>query len=122
MRLDKFTVRNLELVEGMGDEGKSLLDVIDRTISPMGARLLRRWLLFPLKDVKAINARLDVVEYFFRHPEQHDEVKSLLEHVGDMERIISKVAVGRISPRGGAAAQCAQCHGTAQKAVLRCRP
>lgn len=99
VRLDKFTVRNLELVEGMGDEGKSLLDVIDRTISPMGARLLRRWLLFPLKDVKAINARLDVVEYFFRHPEQHDEVKSLLEHVGDMERIISKVAVGRISPR-----------------------
>lgn len=90
MRLDKFTVRNLELVEGMGDEGKSLLDVIDRTISPMGARLLRRWLLFPLKDVKAINARLDVVEYFFRHPEQHDEVKSLLEHVGDMERIISR--------------------------------
>ena len=99
VRLDKFTVRNLELVDGMGDEGKSLLDVIDRTISPMGARLLRRWLLFPLKDVKAINARLDVVEYFFRHPEQHDEVKSLLEHVGDMERIISKVAVGRISPR-----------------------
>ena len=99
VRLDKFTVRNLELVEGMGDEGKSLLDVIDRTISPMGARLLRRWLLFPLKDVKAINARLDVVEYFFRHPEQHDEVKSLLEHVGDMERIISKVVVGRISPR-----------------------
>ena len=99
VRLDKFTVRNLELVEGMGDEGKSLLDVIDRTISPMGARLLRRWLLFPLKDVKAINARLDVVEYFFRQPEQHDEVKSLLEHVGDMERIISKVAVGRISPR-----------------------
>ncbi|WP_370594298.1 DNA mismatch repair protein MutS [uncultured Muribaculum sp.] len=99
VRLDKFTVRNLELVEGMGDEGKSLLDVIDRTMSPMGARLLRRWLLFPLKDVKAINARLDVVEYFFRHPEQHDEVKSLLEHVGDMERIISKVAVGRISPR-----------------------
>lgn len=99
VRLDKFTVRNLELVEGMGDEGKSLLDVIDRTISPMGARLLRRWLLFPLKDVKAINARLDVVEYFFRHHEQHDEVKSLLEHVGDMERIISKVAVGRISPR-----------------------
>ena len=99
VRLDKFTVRNLELVEGMGDEGKSLLDVIDRTISPMGARLLRRWLLFPLKDVKAINARLDVVEYFFRHPEQHDEVKSLLEHVGDMERIISKLVVGRISPR-----------------------
>ena len=78
VRLDKFTVRNLELVEGMGDEGKSLLDVIDRTISPMGARLLRRWLLFPLKDVKAINARLDVVEYFFRHPEQHDEVSPFI--------------------------------------------
>ena len=99
VRLDKFTVRNLELIDSMGEEGKSLLGVIDRTISPMGARMLRRWLLFPLKDVAAINRRLDVVEYFFRHPEQREELKSLLEQIGDLERIISKVAVGRVTPR-----------------------
>ena len=99
VRLDKFTVRNLELIDSMADDGKSLLSVIDRTISPMGARLLRRWLLFPLKDVKAINDRLDVVEYFFREPQHRDEIRSLLEQVGDLERLISKVAVGRITPR-----------------------
>lgn len=99
VRLDKFTVRNLELVDTMADEGRSLLGVIDRTVSPMGARLLRRWLLFPLKDVKAINSRLDIVEYFFRHPEERDEIKTFLEQIGDMERIISKVAVGRVTPR-----------------------
>lgn len=99
VRLDKFTVKNLELVESFGEDGKSLLNVLDRTISPMGARLLRRWMLFPLKDVKAINARLDVVEYFFRHPDEREELKSSLEQVGDLERLISKVAVGRITPR-----------------------
>ena len=99
VRLDKFTVRNLELIDSMAEDGKSLLSVIDRTISPMGARLLRRWLLFPLKDVKAINDRLDVVEYFFREPQHRDEIRSLLEQVGDLERLISKVAVGRITPR-----------------------
>ncbi len=99
VRLDKFTVRNLELIDSMGDEGKSLLSVIDRTISPMGARLLRRWVLFPLKDVKAINDRLDVVEYFFRHPDEREAIKEALEQVGDLERLISKVAVGRITPR-----------------------
>lgn len=99
VRLDKFTVRNLELIDSMGEEGKSLLGVIDRTISPMGARLLRRWLLFPLKDVAAINRRLDVVEYFFLNPEEREELKSSLEQVGDLERIISKVAVGRVTPR-----------------------
>ncbi len=99
VRLDKFTVRNLELVDTMADEGRSLLGVIDRTVSPMGARLLRRWLLFPLKDVKAINSRLDIVEYFFRHPEERDQIKTFLEQIGDMERIISKVAVGRVTPR-----------------------
>ncbi len=99
VRLDRFTVRNLELIESMNEDGKSLLDVIDRTISPMGARLLRRWLLFPLTDVKAINSRLDVVEYFFSHPEERDELSSLLKTIGDMERIISKVAVGRVTPR-----------------------
>lgn len=99
VRLDKFTVRNLELVDSMAEDGKSLLSVIDRTISPMGARMLRRWVLFPLKDVKAINDRLDTVEYFFRNPEQRESLKSALETVGDMERLISKVAVGRITPR-----------------------
>ncbi|MBO5297607.1 MAG: DNA mismatch repair protein MutS [Candidatus Homeothermus sp.] len=99
VRLDKFTVRNLELIDSMGEEGKSLLGVIDRTISPMGARLLRRWLLFPLKDVAAINRRLDVVEYFFHHPDDREELKGYLEQTGDLERIISKVAVGRVTPR-----------------------
>ena len=99
VRLDKFTVRNLELIESFGDDGKSLLNVIDRTISPMGARLLRRWVLFPLKDVNAINARLDIVEYFFRHPDERESLKESLELVGDLERLISKVAVGRVTPR-----------------------
>ena len=99
VRLDKFTVRNLELVDSFADDGKSLLSVIDRTISPMGARLLRRWVLFPLKDVKAINARHDVVEYFFRQPDERDQIKSSLKQIGDLERLISKVAVGRITPR-----------------------
>lgn len=99
VRLDKFTVRNLELVDSLAEDGKSLLSVIDRTISPMGARLLRRWILFPLKDVQAINGRLDVVEYFLRNREERDALKEALEQVGDMERLISKVAVGRITPR-----------------------
>ena len=99
VRLDDFTIRNLELIDSMAADGKSLLNVIDRTVTPMGARMLRRWILFPLKDVAAINARLDVVEYFFRHPDQREEVKAALEQVGDMERLISKVAVGRVTPR-----------------------
>ena len=99
VRLDKFTVRNLELLESMADDGKSLLDVIDRTLSPMGARLLRRWLLFPLKDVAAINNRLDVVEYFFRDTACRNAIAEQLEMIGDLERLISKVAVGRITPR-----------------------
>ncbi len=99
VRLDRFTVRNLELVSALGDEGKSLLDVIDRTVSPMGARLLRRWLLFPLKDHTAINRRLEVVEHFFRNPEQREQLHGLLEQIGDLERLISKVAVGRVNPR-----------------------
>lgn len=99
VRLDRFTVRNLELVESMSEDGKSLIDVIDRTVSPMGARLLRRWILFPLKDPAAINRRLDVVEYFFKHPQEREELKSWLEQIGDMERLVSKVGVGRVSPR-----------------------
>ena len=99
VRLDKFTVRSLELVCAMSEEGKSLLDVIDKTISPMGSRMLRRWMLFPLKDVKPIQERLDVVEYFFREPQLKEVFDTQLEQIGDLERIISKVAVGRVSPR-----------------------
>ena len=99
VRLDRFTVRNLELVEPMCEDGKSLLNVIDRTICPMGARLLRRWTLFPLKSVKQINDRLDVVEHFFKDREGRELIQRQLELVGDMERLVSKVAVGRISPR-----------------------
>ncbi len=99
VRLDKFTVRNLELVDPLCEDGKSLLQVLDRTVTPMGARLMRRWLLFPLTDVKAINARLDVVEGFMRYPDERTLLKEALERVGDLERVISKVAVGRVSPR-----------------------
>ncbi len=99
VRLDKFTVRSLELIGSMNDGGSSLLSVLDRTISPMGARLLKRWLLFPLKDVRPINDRLDVVEYFFRHPDFRQLLGEQLHLVGDLERILSKVAVGRATPR-----------------------
>ena len=99
VRLDKFTIRSLELVQPMQDDGRSLLDVIDRTVSPMGSRLLRRWLVFPLKDKKPIEDRLDVVDYFFREPEFRQCVDEQLQRVGDLERIISRVAVGRVSPR-----------------------
>ena len=99
VRLDKFTVRSLELMGSMNDGGSSLLDVIDKTISPMGARLLKRWMVFPLKDVKPINGRLDVVEYFFRKPEFKGVIEEQLHLIGDLERIISKVTVGRVSPR-----------------------
>ena len=99
VRLDKFTVRSLELMGSMNDGGSSLLDVIDKTISPMGARLLKRWMVFPLKDVKPINGRLDVVEYFFRKPEFKGVIEEQLHLIGNLERIISKVAVGRVSPR-----------------------
>ncbi|MCM1309814.1 MAG: DNA mismatch repair protein MutS [Bacteroides sp.] len=99
VRLDKFTIRNLELVAPMTPEGKSLRAVLDRTVTPMGARTLHRWLLFPLRDPAAINRRLDVVEHFFRDPDARDNIRRLIEQVGDLERLVSKVAVGRISPR-----------------------
>lgn len=99
VRLDKFTVRSLELIDTMNEGGSSLLKVIDKTICPMGARLLRRWLIFPLKDVKPIEERLNVVDYFFREPEFRELLGEQLHLVGDLERIISKVAVGRVSPR-----------------------
>ena len=99
VRLDKFTVRSLELIGNMNDGGSSLLNVIDRTISPMGARLLKRWMVFPLKDKKPIDERLNVVEYFFRQPDFKALIEEQLHLIGDLERIISKVAVGRVSPR-----------------------
>jgi len=99
VRLDKFTVRSLELLYPMQDDGKSLLNVIDRTVTPMGGRMLRRWLVFPLKGEKPINERLDIVEYYYREPEFRQCVDEQLHRIGDLERIISKVAVGRVSPR-----------------------
>ena len=99
VRLDKFTVRSLELLSPMQDDGKSLLNVIDHTVTPMGGRMLRRWLVFPLKDEKPINERLDIVEYYYREPEFRQCVDDQLHRMGDLERIISKVAVGRVSPR-----------------------
>jgi DNA mismatch repair protein MutS len=99
VRLDKFTVRSLELLYPMQDDGKSLCDVIDKTVSPMGARLLKRWVVFPLKEQKPINERLDIVEYFFREPEFRELIDDSFHRVGDLERIISKVAVGRVTPR-----------------------
>ena len=99
VRLDKFTIRSLELVSTMQEGGTSLLDVIDRTVSPMGSRLLRRWLVFPLKDEKPINERLDVVDYFFRNPAFREVIDEQLQQIGDLERIVSKVATGRVSPR-----------------------
>ena len=99
VRLDKFTVRSLELITPMQDDGKSLLNVIDHTVTPMGGRMLRRWLVFPLKDEKPINERLDIVEYYYREPDFRQCVDDQLHRIGDLERIISKVAVGRVSPR-----------------------
>lgn len=99
VRLDRFTLRNLELINPMNEDGRSLLDVIDNTISPMGSRMLRRWVVFPLRSEKTINDRLDVVEYFFRQPEFRDLLDEQLHRIGDLERIVSKVAVGRVTPR-----------------------
>ena len=99
VRLDKFTVRNLELVSANSEDGTSLLEVIDRTCSPMGGRLLRRWMLFPLKDTSAINRRLDVVDHLFRYPDTGEALTESLQRMGDVERLISKAATGRINPR-----------------------
>lgn len=99
VRLDKFTVRSLEIISTMNEGGKSLLNILDKTTSPMGARMLRRWLVFPLKDAKPINSRLSVVEYFFKDIELKNTLEEQLSLIGDLERIISKVAVNRISPR-----------------------
>ncbi|MDD2611531.1 MAG: DNA mismatch repair protein MutS [Bacteroidales bacterium] len=99
VRLDRYTIRSLEICDAMNDGGKSLLSVLDKTQSSMGGRLLRRWLLFPLKDVKAITERQDIVEYFFKNPSLRDFINEKLAQIGDLERIVSKISVGRISPR-----------------------
>ena len=99
VRLDRFTARNLELVQPMNEGGRSLLNVIDQTLTPMGARMLRRWVLFPLRTVKEITTRQDGVEYFFRQPDFRDLAEEELRNIGDLERIVSKVAVGRANPR-----------------------
>lgn len=99
VRLDKYTLRSLEIISSMNEGGKSLLDVLDRTVSPMGARMLRRWLVFPLKDIKQIDKRLSVVEYFFKDTELKNLLEEQLSLIGDLERIISKVATNRINPR-----------------------
>lgn len=97
--LDRFTIHNLELTRGQREDSRTLYDVLDRTISPMGARMLHRWLAFPLKDVQAIRARQEVVEHLFRHPEERDILRECLQQIQDMERIVSKVSTGRIGPR-----------------------
>lgn len=99
VRLDNFTVRNLELNHPLHEGGTALVDVIDNTVSPMGARMLRRWLVFPLREEKRINDRLDVVDYFFREPDSRDVIEEEMHRIGDMERIVSRVATGRVSPR-----------------------
>lgn len=99
VRLDRFTTRNLELTQAMAEGGTSLLKVMDRTLTPMGARMLHRWLIFPLREVKAIEARQDGVEHFFRHPDFRELCEMELPKIGDMERIVSRVAVGRVNPR-----------------------
>lgn len=99
VRLDKFTIRNLELLNSMNEGGSSLLNVLDKTTTPMASRLLKRWIVFPLKDVNAINNRLNVVEHLFKHPQLKELLIDQLHQIGDLERIISKVAVGRVSPR-----------------------
>ena len=99
VRLDKFTIRSLELLAPMQEDGAGLLNVIDRTVTPMGGRMLRRWVVFPLKDESPIKQRLDIVEHFFREPEVRDAIDEQLHRIGDLERIVSKVAVGRVTPR-----------------------
>ena len=99
VRMDRFTIRSLELIAPMNEDGSSLLNVIDNTITPMGGRMLRRWIVFPLKDEKPINERLDVVDYLFREPDFRECINEQFHRIGDLERIISKVAVGRVSPR-----------------------
>lgn len=97
--LDKFTLRNLELLHSAYEEGRSLADIIDRTITPMGGRTLQRWICMPLKSPEEINRRLDIVDCFIQHEKERKEAESLLESIGDLERLASKIGVARITPR-----------------------
>ena len=97
--LDKFTIRNLELFQSINEGGKTLIDVIDQTISPIGARMLKRWMALPLKEIQLLNERFNVVEYFLKHPDFREHIEDQIRHIGDLERLISKAAVARISPR-----------------------
>jgi len=97
--LDKFTIRNLELVGSSNEQAVTLLDVLDHTLTPMGGRLLKRWVMLPLKDIASIEERQDAVNYFLHHPDFSTIIAGHLKQVGDLERLISKVALGKISPR-----------------------
>ena len=105
--LDRFTIRNLELISGQTAESKTLVDILDNTLTPMGGRTLRRWLSFPLKNVRSIRNRQSVVEYLFRYPDVRNQISEQLSYIQDMERLVSKVATGRISPREVAQLGCA---------------
>ncbi|MBR2167285.1 MAG: DNA mismatch repair protein MutS [Paludibacteraceae bacterium] len=105
--LDRFTIRNLELISGQTAESKTLVDILDNTLTPMGGRTLRRWLSFPLKNVRSIRNRQSVVEYLFRYPDVRNQIREQLSYIQDMERLVSKVATGRISPREVAQLGCA---------------
>ncbi|MBP3576142.1 MAG: DNA mismatch repair protein MutS, partial [Paludibacteraceae bacterium] len=97
--MDRFTIRNLELLSGQRENSTTLYDIIDRTITPMGGRLLHRWMAFPLKEVRPIRNRQTVVEYLFRHPQEREVIRESLQRIYDMERVVSKIATGRITPR-----------------------
>ena len=97
--LDKFTIRNLEIFQPLNEGGKTLIDVIDQTVSPIGARMLKRWMALPIKEIQPLNERYNVVDYFLKHPDFRDHVEDNIRHIGDIERLISKVAVARITPR-----------------------
>ncbi|MCK9324243.1 MAG: DNA mismatch repair protein MutS [Bacteroidales bacterium] len=97
--LDKFTIRNLEIFQPLNEGGKTLIDVIDQTVSPIGARMLKRWMALPIKEIQPLNERYNVVDYFLKHPNFRDHVEDNIRHIGDIERLISKVAVARITPR-----------------------
>ena len=97
--LDKFTLRNLELLHSAYEEGHSLADIIDQAITPMGSRTIRRWICMPLKSPVEINSRLDIVDCFIHNEAARTETKNLLESIGDLERLTSKIGVARITPR-----------------------
>jgi DNA mismatch repair protein MutS len=97
--MDRFTIRNLELLNSGAEQGNNLLKVLDNTVSPMGARLLKRWMVLPLLDIKKINERLDLVEFFIKEPDTRKSIQHLIKQCGDVERLVSKIPVKKINPR-----------------------